>query len=42
MTGTGSAVFGIFRPEADCSAAVEALKKEYGFCQTAVCVGRLD
>ena len=34
MTGTGSAVFGVFREETDVSALVESLKKEYGFaCQ---------
>ena len=42
MTGTGSAVFGVFRPEADCSAAVALLRAEYGFCETASCVGKLD
>ena len=42
MTGTGSAVFGVFRPGADCSAAAAALQKEYGFCETARCVGKLD
>ena len=42
MTGTGSAVFGVFRPDADCESAVAALRREYGFCESAVCVGKLD
>ena len=41
MTGTGSAVFGVFRPDADCSAAVAALRAEHGFCREAVGVDRL-
>lgn len=41
MTGTGSAVFGIFRPEADCTKAVSALRAEFGFCREAVGVDRL-
>ena len=41
MTGTGSAVFGVFRPDADCSAAVAALRAEHGFCREARGVGRL-
>ena len=41
MTGTGSAVFGVFRPDADCSAAVSLLRAEYGFCREAVGVDRL-
>ncbi|MBR6840210.1 MAG: 4-(cytidine 5'-diphospho)-2-C-methyl-D-erythritol kinase [Oscillospiraceae bacterium] len=41
MTGTGSAVFGVFRKDADCAPAVAALRREYGFCETAVCVDRL-
>ncbi len=40
MTGTGSAVFGVFRPGAAPDAAVDALRKEYGFCEKAVCVGQ--
>ena len=42
MTGTGSAVFGIFRPGAAPEAAVSELRKEYGFCEKAVCVGRAN
>ena len=40
MTGTGSAVFGVCRPGAAPDDAVTALRKEYGFCEKAVCVGR--
>ena len=42
MTGTGSAVFGVFKSDADCAPALAALRKEHGFCETAVCVGKLD
>ena len=42
MTGTGSAVFGIFRPGAAPDAAVLELRREYGFCEKAGCVGRLN
>ncbi|MDO4989137.1 MAG: 4-(cytidine 5'-diphospho)-2-C-methyl-D-erythritol kinase [Eubacteriales bacterium] len=41
MTGTGSAVFGVFRPDADCSAAVAPLRAGYGFCRKARGVDRL-
>ncbi len=41
MTGTGSAVFGVFRPDADCTAAVAPLRAEYGFCREACGVDRL-
>ena len=41
MTGTGSAVFGVFRPEADCAKAVAALRREYSFCCEAQAVERL-
>ena len=41
MTGTGSAVFGLFRPDADCTAAIAPLRAEYGFCCEARSVGRL-
>jgi len=40
MTGTGSAVFGVFRPGTLPNGAAEALRQEYGFCESAVCVGR--
>lgn len=42
MTGTGSAVFGVFRPGAAPDAAVEELRGEYGFCEKANCVGRVN
>ena len=35
MTGTGSAVFGVFTDEGKAEKTKEALKKEYGFCMTA-------
>jgi 4-diphosphocytidyl-2-C-methyl-D-erythritol kinase len=41
MTGTGSAVFGVFRPDADCAPALAALRRDYGFCREAVGVERL-
>ena len=42
MTGTGSAVFGVFRPGTAPDDAVPALRKEYGYCEKAVRVGRLN
>ncbi len=42
MTGTGSAVFGVFRPGTAPDAAVAALRGEYGCCEKAVCVGRVN
>lgn len=42
MTGTGSAVFGVFRPGTAPDAAVRELRKEYGFCEKAACVGRVN
>ena len=39
MTGTGSAVFGIFAGENDAARAAEKLKKKTPFCCTAVSVG---
>ena len=42
MTGTGSAVFGVFRPDAVPDEAIHALRKEYSFCEKAVCVGRTN
>jgi 4-diphosphocytidyl-2-C-methyl-D-erythritol kinase len=42
MTGTGSAVFGVFRPGTVPDGAAEELRKEYGFCEKAVCVGRVN
>ena len=41
MTGTGSAVFGIFRDREAAEAARAALSKEYRFCCTAEAVGAL-
>lgn len=41
MTGTGSAVFGIFRRGADAEKLVEMLRDAYGFCETAENVSRL-
>ena len=41
MTGTGSAVFGIFRRGADVEELVSVLRGAYGFCQTAENVARL-
>ena len=41
MTGTGSAVFGVFRADAlPGDGAIEALRREYGFCESALPVGR--
>ena len=42
MTGTGSAVFGVFAPGAAPDDCLPPLRKEYGFCEKAVCVGRLN
>ena len=41
MTGTGSAVFGVFRDAAAAEKASETLKREYRFCRTAKAVGAL-
>ena len=41
MTGTGSAVFGVFEPDRDTSAVRDKLRAEYGFCESAGCVGAL-
>ena len=41
MTGTGSAVFGVFRDEEKAEQARAALAKEYRFCCTAEAVGAL-
>ena len=41
MTGTGSAVFGVFEPDRDVSAVRDKLCAEYGFCESAACVGAL-
>ena len=42
MTGTGSAVFGVFRPDTAPDEALRELRKEYGFCEKAGCVGRAN
>jgi len=42
MTGTGSAVFGVFRPGTAPDEAIPALRREYGYCEKAVCIGRLN
>jgi len=41
MTGTGSAVFGIFSDEADAEEVIAPLRKEYGFATTTRPVGKL-
>ena len=41
MTGTGSAVFGVFRDSDTAEKACETLKKEYRFCRAAEAVDRL-
>ena len=41
MTGTGSAVFGVFTDRAAAERARSELKKDYGFCCLAGCVGTL-
>jgi 4-diphosphocytidyl-2-C-methyl-D-erythritol kinase len=41
MTGTGSAVFGVFERETDAEAACAALRGEYKLCCTARPVARL-
>ncbi len=41
MTGTGSAVFGVFREREQAQLACEALQKEYGFCCVTETVGRI-
>ena len=42
MTGTGSAVFGVFAPGQALEEVCVPLRREYGFCESAVCVGRLE
>ena len=42
MTGTGSAVFGVFAPGQALEGVCAPLRREYGFCKSAVCVGRLE
>ena len=42
MTGTGSAVFGVFERAEDAERACESLRGEYKFCRTARPVGRAE
>ena len=42
MTGTGSAVFGVFASDAVTDEVCNVLRREYGFCESAVAVGRMD
>ena len=42
MTGTGSAVFGVFASDAATDEVCTVLRREYGFCESAVAVGRMD
>lgn len=41
MTGTGSAVFGVFAPGTDATDVCRELEREYGFCRSAAPVERL-
>lgn len=41
MTGTGSAVFGVFHPGRELEDVCASLRREYGFCESAVSTGRL-
>lgn len=41
MTGTGSAVFGVFRPGTATEELCSLLRRDYGFCESAVSVGRV-
>lgn len=41
MTGTGSAVFGVFPPDWESAGICSRLRREYGFCESAVSIGRL-
>ena len=41
MTGTGSAVFGLFAPDADTDAAWRDLENEYGFCISTHPIGEM-
>ncbi len=42
MTGTGSAVFGVFRPDAVPEAAARRLRREFGFCEEAKAIARME
>lgn len=42
MTGTGSAVFGVFSPGQALEGVCAPLRREYGFCESAAGVGRLE
>ncbi len=41
MTGTGSAVFGVFQAGMETRSVCDILRKEYGFCESAGCIGRV-
>lgn len=41
MTGTGSAVFGVFQAGAQTGGVCDILRKEYGFCESAGCIERV-
>ena len=41
MTGTGSAVYGVYEPGHGSREVVDTLRREYGFCESAVCIGRI-
>lgn len=42
MTGTGSAVFGVFSEREAAEKSMEQLRKEYGYCRIAEPVGRIE
>lgn len=42
MTGTGSAVFGVFPPDTDAAPICRRLRREYGFCEAALAVPRVE
>lgn len=41
MTGTGSAVYGVYAPGSDPGEVIQSLRREYGFCESAECIGRI-
>ncbi len=41
MTGTGSAVFGVFPKDSETGEVCSLLRREYGFCESALAVGRV-
>ncbi len=42
LTGTGSAVFGVFPPGLDAAPICRRLRRDYGFCEAALAVGRME